>query len=88
MGSPMGLVGNLHAWRAGCRGMSDRTYKIIELVGISDDSFSDAVDNAIAKANETLSGLAWFEVEEERGAIGDGGVTEYQVKVKVAFKLS
>lgn len=67
--------------------MSDRSYKIIELVGISEASFSDAVDNAIERANQTLSELSWFEVEEERGSIRGGQVEEYQVKVKVAFEL-
>ncbi|PSG96839.1 dodecin flavoprotein [Thermoplasmatales archaeon SW_10_69_26] len=67
--------------------MADRTYKIIELVGISEESFSDAVDNAIARADQTLNDLSWFEVEEERGSVSDGNVREYQVKVKVAFEL-
>jgi len=67
--------------------MSDRTYKIIELVGISETSFSDAVDDAIARAEDTLNDLSWFEVVEQRGSIADGAVNEYQVKVKVAFEL-
>lgn len=67
--------------------MPDRTYKIIELVGISNDSFSDAVDNAIARADQTLSDLSWFEVVEQRGSVRDGRAQEYQVKVKVAFEL-
>lgn len=67
--------------------MSDRTYKIIELVGISEESFSDAVDDAIARADQTLEDLSWFEVVEQRGSISDGNVREYQVKVKVAFEL-
>ncbi len=67
--------------------MAERTYKIIELVGISEESFSAAVDDAIERADQTLSELSWFEVEEERGSIQDGSVAEYQVKVKVAFEL-
>lgn len=67
--------------------MADRSYKIIEIVGISEESFSAAVDNAIERANQTLSDLSWFEVVEERGSIEDGEAAEFQVKVKVAFKL-
>ncbi|MDX1611598.1 MAG: dodecin [Candidatus Thermoplasmatota archaeon] len=67
--------------------MADRTYKIITMVGISNESFSDATENAIERASETLDDLAWFEVKEQRGAIGDTGVQEYQVKLDVAFKL-
>lgn len=65
----------------------DKTFKLVELVGISDESFSDAVNNAVKKADDTLDGLSWIEVVEERGLVQDGQVAEYQVKVKVAFKV-
>lgn len=67
--------------------MSDRTFKLIELVGISDDSFSDAVNNAVQKASETLESVSWIEVVEQRGLVQEGEIAEFQVKVKVAFKL-
>jgi flavin-binding protein dodecin len=80
--------GKAFGWRPTWRTcMADRTYKIIELVGISEESFSDAVDDAIQRADQTLEDLSWFEVIEERGSISDGSVMEYQVKVKVAFEL-
>jgi dodecin len=66
--------------------MPSRTYKLIDLVGISDRGFDDAAKNAIKRAQSTLQGLAWFEVVEQRGALRDGRI-EYQVKVQVAFKL-
>ena len=65
----------------------ERVYKRIELVGISDKSFEDPVCNAVERASKTLHGLAWFEVSEQHGRIVDGKVTEYQVILKVAFKL-
>ncbi len=65
----------------------ERTYKLIELVGISEKSYEEATNNAIAKASETLYGLSWFEVTELRGRIENNKVTEYQVKLKVAFKI-
>lgn len=67
--------------------MPDRSYKLIEIVGISEESFSEAVDNAIQRAQQTLNDLSWFEVVEQRGSIEDGAPAEYQVKIKVAFKL-
>jgi dodecin len=67
--------------------MPGRTYKLIELVGISDKSFADATNNAVKKAAESLQGLAWFEVVEQRGSIKNGRVGEYQVKLNVAFRL-
>jgi flavin-binding protein dodecin len=42
--------------------MDARTYKLIDLVGVSDESYSEATKNAIARASETLRGLGWFEV--------------------------
>ncbi len=65
----------------------DRTYKKIELVGISAESFEQAIRNAIEKAAESLHGMAWFEVAEQRGHITDGKVVEFQVVLKVALKL-
>ncbi len=65
----------------------DRTYKKIELVGISEESYEQAVRNAIEKASKTVHGLAWFEVVEQRGHIADGKVVEFQVVVKAALKL-
>ena len=67
--------------------MSGGTYKLIELVGTSTESFEDAVNNAVKEAAKSLKNLCWFEVVEKRGHIADGKVSEYQVKVKVAFKI-
>lgn len=63
------------------------TYKSIELVGTSEESFEDAVESAVARAAETMHGLRWFEVLEQRGHVDGGDVTEYQVKLEVWFHL-
>lgn len=65
----------------------DRVYKKIEIVGISNVGFEDAVKKAIEKAVSTLHGLSWFEVVEQHGRIQEGKITEFQAVVKVAFKL-
>ena len=65
----------------------DRTYKQIELVGISEKSYEEAIRNAVSKASQSLHGLSWYEVMEQRGRIADGKVVEFQVIIKVAFKL-
>ena len=65
----------------------DKTYKKIELVGISGESYEKAIESAVTKASKSLHGLAWFEVIEQHGKIIDNKVTEYQVVLKVAFKL-
>ncbi|MBI3301320.1 MAG: dodecin domain-containing protein [Deltaproteobacteria bacterium] len=67
--------------------MPDKTYKLIELVGVSATSIEDAIQNAIARANQTLKNLDWFEVVEARGLIQEGKVNQFQVKLKVGFRL-
>ena len=64
-----------------------RTYKIIELVGTSPDSYEAAIRRAVQDASRTLRGLAWFEVGELRGVIQEGDVFEFQAKVKVGFRV-
>jgi flavin-binding protein dodecin len=67
--------------------MADPVYKIVELVGSSEDSISDAIDNAIDKAAKTLRHLSWFEVGQVRGSVTDGRVRRYQVTIKAGFTL-
>lgn len=67
--------------------MENRTYKLIEIVGVSQESYAEATKNAIDRASATLKGLGWFQVTELRGLIQDGKVSEYQVTLKVGFRL-
>ncbi len=63
------------------------TYKFIELVGTSTVSYEDAINNAVKEAQKTIHDLRWLEVVELRGHIEEGGVSEYQAKVKLSFKI-
>jgi flavin-binding protein dodecin len=63
------------------------TFKLIELVGISTKSFDDAAQSAVTEASKTIHDMAWFEVTEQRGKVVDGKIAEFQIKLKVAFKL-
>ena len=63
------------------------TYKITELVGTSPTSFAEATKAAVAEAAKTLRHMDWFEVVEERGKIKDGAVAEFQVTVKIGFRI-
>ncbi|MGE0684009.1 MAG: dodecin [Candidatus Binatia bacterium] len=67
--------------------MQEKTYKLIELVGVSSNSIEEAVQNAIARANQTLKNLDWFEIIESRGLIAEGKISQFQVKIKVGFRL-
>jgi flavin-binding protein dodecin len=62
-------------------------YKKIEVVGTSKTSFADAVKVAVAEAGKSIRHMSWFEVAEQRGAIKDGKVLEFQVTVRIGFKV-
>ncbi len=63
------------------------TYKLTEIVGTSTVSFAEAVKDGVKRASKTLRNMSWFEVVEERGMIKDGQVAEFQVTIKIGFKL-
>lgn len=65
----------------------NHTYKKVELVGSSPDGIEGAVENALARAAQTLRNLRWFEVIETRGQIEDGRVAHWQVTIKAGFTL-
>ena len=67
--------------------MSGHVYRVTEVVGSSADGVDHAVRTAVARAAETPHGLDWFEVTEIRGRIEDGRIAEYQVGLKVGFRL-
>ncbi|BBI48496.1 hypothetical protein HORIV_09170 [Vreelandella olivaria] len=67
--------------------MSHHTYKHVELTGSSEKGIEEAVQNALAKASETIHHMRWLEVVDTRGHIEDGQVAHWQVTVKVGFTL-
>jgi hypothetical protein len=69
------------------RWMTDHTYKIVELVGTSPESVTDAIQNAITRASTTIRNIRWFEVVQVRGDVVSGKVGHYQVTLKVGFTL-
>lgn len=67
--------------------MTEHVFKLVELVGTSEGSVSDAIQNAIQRASSTVRNIRWFEVVQVRGDVRDGKVGEYQVTLKVGFTL-
>ncbi len=67
--------------------MADKSYKVIEVVGVSDDSVQQAIRAAIKKASETLRNLDWFEVRDIRGSIDKKAKPTFQVTVRIGFRL-
>jgi dodecin len=61
--------------------------KIVELVGISQQSFSDAVRQAVTEASKTIRGINGVEVQSSQATVKDGQIAEYRVNVKIAFPV-
>lgn len=67
--------------------MDEHIYRVIQIVGSSENSIDDAIRMAIARASKTLRELRWFEVVETRGHIDEGKISHFQVTLKVGFTL-
>ena len=67
--------------------MSERTYRVTEVVGTSPDGIEPAIRSAVSRAGQTLRHLDWFEVTQIRGQIVDGDVAHFQVGLKLGFRL-
>ncbi|MEW5818734.1 MAG: dodecin domain-containing protein [Cyanobacteriota bacterium] len=61
-------------------------FQMLEIIGISKESYSEAVKAAIKKLSEANEKVFWFEVVEQRGGVRKGEV-EFQVKLKVAVSI-
>ncbi|MBU2491386.1 MAG: dodecin domain-containing protein [Bacteroidetes bacterium] len=61
-------------------------FEVIERVGISYESSSDAIKSVVNEANNEKK-IGWFEVIEERGRVTGDGKVEFQVKVRLGRKL-
>ena len=67
--------------------MAEHVHEVVEIVGTSSASVSEAIRNAIARATATLRHVRWFEAVQVRGDVADGKVTHDQVTLKLGFTL-
>lgn len=61
--------------------------RVIELVGVSDKSWSDAAQQAVARAAQTLRHITGVDVVKSSAIVKDNKIVEYHVDVKVAFRV-
>ena len=66
--------------------MAESVYKIIELVGTSEESWEKAASAAVGRAAGSLRDLRVAEVAELDLQLEGGEVKAYRAKVKVSFK--
>jgi flavin-binding protein dodecin len=67
--------------------MADQTYDVVEIVGVSGDTVSQAVRNALKRASQTLRNLDWFKVKGIRGAVNNNSEPVFQVHIELGFRL-
>ncbi|MGD2110859.1 MAG: dodecin family protein [Phycisphaerae bacterium] len=66
--------------------MADSVYKVIELVGTSEDSWEDAAKRAVGAAGKSLKHLRIAEVTKLDMKVDDGKVTAFRARVNLSFK--
>ena len=66
--------------------MSESTYKVVELVGTSTESWEEAAKNAVETAAKSLKELRIAEIGELDMKIEDGKVAAFRARVKISFK--
>ncbi len=67
--------------------MAESVYKVVELVGTSNESWEKAATAAVERAGQSLRDLRVAEVTEQDMVLKDGKVQEFRCKVKVSFKF-
>jgi flavin-binding protein dodecin len=66
--------------------MADSVYKVIELVGVSTESWEKAATTAVERASKSLRDLRIAEVVQLDMQIENGKVKGYRARLKVSFK--
>jgi dodecin len=61
--------------------------RVTELSATSETSFEDAIDQAVARATQTLRGVQGAWVKDQNVLIEDGNITGDKVNVEITFEL-
>jgi flavin-binding protein dodecin len=69
------------------RGENMTVIKVIEMVGISDKNWQDAVDNAVERASKTIRNIQGVDVLNFTGSVENGKICQYRTNVKISFTV-
>ena len=67
--------------------MPDQTYKVVEIIGSSPDSWEDAAKRAIVQASKTLKDLRIAEVTKQDLRIEEGKIVAYRTRLSLSFRF-
>ncbi len=63
-------------------------YRVVELIGTSNDSWEQAASNAVREAARTYQDLRVAEVVEMDVLIEDGNIIAFRTKMRLSYKSS
>lgn len=61
--------------------------KVIEVIATSENSFDDAVKNALMEASKSVKGISSVYVKEMKANVQDNKIVSYGVNAKVSFTV-
>ena len=61
--------------------------KIVDLIGVSQESFDDAVRKAVAEAALTIRGITGVDIVQSSAKVAEGRIVEYHVHCRIAFPV-
>ncbi len=61
--------------------------KVIEVVGVSKESFAKAAENAVAEAAKTLHGLKWARIAELEMELDGKKISQYRATTRIYFNV-
>ena len=64
-----------------------KVLKVIEVIGNSNKSFEDAVNNVVKEASKTVKNIKSVYVKDMQVKVNDNQITEYRVNTKVSFVI-
>jgi flavin-binding protein dodecin len=61
--------------------------KVVEIVGVSSESFEDAISQGVERASRTIKHISGVDVVGQTAKVEEGKITEYRVDMKLAFRV-
>jgi flavin-binding protein dodecin len=61
--------------------------KTIDLVGVSNESWRDAANQALKEASKTIRGITRMDILETSCTVSDGEISEYLTHVRIQFRI-
>jgi dodecin len=68
------------------RGDAMSVYRVIDIIGTSNNSWEEAATDAIRTASQTIRDLRVAEVVEQDISLDESGTITYRTKLQISFK--